>query len=150
MRRTYSELMSLPTFEERFEYLKLNGRVGELTFGPNRIINQRLYHGNEWKVLKDELIIRDDGCDLACPDRILNGVVLINGVYKDIKQPIYLHHLNPIKDEDILQSRPCVFDPENLVCVSFSTHEAIHYGDYSLLKGFELITRKPNDTIPWR
>lgn len=150
MMKTYSELIKLKTFEERYEYLKIGGRVGDLTFGPNRFINQRLYRSQQWKDLKREMIIRDNGCDLAMPDRIVDGRIFINGREVEIHEPVYLHHINPITDEDILEGNDCVFDPENLVCCSFATHEAIHYSNYGMLKGLELVVRKPNDTIPWR
>lgn len=148
--RTYSELMSLPTFEERFEYLKIGGRVGEFTFGPNRFLNQRVYHSEEWKWFKKEIIIRDNGCDLGMEDRVIDGAIYIGGKRIEVHEPIYVHHLNPLTDEDILYGKPCVLDPENVICCSFATHEAIHYGDYRLLKDMELVIRKPNDTIPWR
>lgn len=149
-RKTYTELISLPTFKERFEYLKLGGTVGGLTFGPNRWINQRLYHSGLWIDFKRQIILRDDGCDLACSDRVIDGEIEWNGSVKRAKRPIYIHHLNPVNDEDILFKRPCVFDPENVVCCSFETHEAIHYGDYGLLSDLDLVVRTPNDTIPWR
>lgn len=128
--------MELPTFEERFEYLKLGGKVAQSTFGFNRYLNQALYRSPEWKEFRNQIIIRDNGCDLAIPDRMIGRRILI-------------HHLNPIRVEDIVKRRHCVFDPENAVCVSFMTHEAIHYGDDSLLI---LVPeeRRPNDTCPWR
>lgn len=150
MKRTYSELVSLKTFKERFEYLKIGGRVGEFTFGPNRFINQRLYHGQRWLEFKDEIIIRDKGCDLAMDDRVIDGIIYIDGRRVEVHRPIYVHHLNPICDEDILEDRSCLYDPENVVCCSFEVHEAIHYGDYRLLKDMDLVIRRPNDTIPWR
>lgn len=149
LKKTYSELIKLKTFKERYEYLRIGGTVGELTFGSNRFINQRLYHSDRWKRVKRKLIIRDGGCDLALPDRVIDGEVYLNGQKRKVKAPIYLHHLNPVDDEDIIYLRDCVFDPENLVCVSFETHQAIHYGDYSLLTDVPN-ERKPNDTIPWR
>lgn len=150
MRKTYTELMTFSTFEERYNYLRLGAKVGNLTFGPNRFINQRLYHSDYWADFKREMIIRDLGCDLACKDRVLDGPIWINGKQVDVHQPIYLHHINPIDDEDILYGRHCVLDPDNVICCSFATHEAIHYGSYALLSDSELIERKPNDTIPWR
>ena len=150
--KTYSELMKLKTFKERFEYLKIGGRVGDLTFGPNRYINQRLYHSLRWAHFKDEMLIRDNGCDLAIPDRVIDGSIAqvgSDGKYR-LKEPVYLHHINPVTDEDILFENPAVFDPENVICCSRLTHEAIHYSDYSLLDGYELVERFPNDTAPWR
>lgn len=148
--KTYSKLITFPTFEERYEYLRIGGRVGDLTFGPNRFINQRLYRSQEWKDFKREMIIRDCGCDLAMEDRVIDGIIRIDGRDVEVHAPVYLHHINPITDEDILYGSPKVFDPENVVCCSFDTHEAIHYGDYGLLKGLDLVERKPNDHIPWR
>ena len=134
--RTYSELITIPTFEERFEYLQLKGSVGKDTFGYDRYLNQVLYHSPEWKRLRNQIIIRDGGCDLACDGYDIYGKVLI-------------HHLNPITVEDVLARSRKVFDPDNLVCVSHSTHNAIHYGDVDLLVTGPIIRTK-NDTCPWR
>ena len=134
--RTYSELITIPTFEERFEYLQLKGSVGKDTFGYDRYLNQVLYRSPEWKRLRNQIIIRDCGCDLACDGYDIYGKVLI-------------HHLNPITVEDVLARSRKVFDPDNLVCVSHSTHNAIHYGDVDLLVT-GLIIRTKNDTCPWR
>ena len=134
--RTYSELITIPTFEERFEYLQLKCSVGKDTFGYNRYLNQVLYRSHEWKRLRNQIIIRDDGCDLACDGYDIYGKVLI-------------HHLNPITVEDVLARSRKVFDPDNLVCVSHSTHNAIHYGDVDLLATGPIIRTK-NDTCPWR
>ena len=134
--RTYSELITIPTFEERFEYLQLKGSVGKDTFGYDRYLNQVLYRSPEWKRLRNQIIIRDCGCDLACDGYDIYGKVLI-------------HHLNPITVEDVLARSRKVFDPGNLVCVSHSTHNAIHYGDVDLLATGPIIRTK-NDTCPWR
>ena len=134
--RTYSELIAIPTFEERFEYLQLKGSVGKDTFGYDRYLNQVLYRSPEWKRLRNQIIIRDDGCDLACDGYDVYGKVLI-------------HHLNPITVEDVLARSRKVFDPDNLVCVSHNTHNAIHYGDVDLLVTGPIIRTK-NDTCPWR
>lgn len=134
--RTYSELITIPTFEERFEYLQLKGSVGKDTFGYDRYLNQVLYRSPEWKHLRNQIIIRDGGCDLACDGYDVYGKVLI-------------HHLNPITVEDVLTRSRKVFDPDNLVCVSHSTHNAIHYGDVDLLVTGPIIRTK-NDTCPWR
>ena len=136
MNRTYKELSMLVTFEERFQYLRLDGKVGQDTFGFDRIMNQRFYRSPEWKRIRDRVIIRDNGCDLGVPDRIIYGRVLI-------------HHMNPITREDILRRRDSVLNLEYLITVSFGTHNAIHYGDESLLP-MELIERRPNDTCPWK
>ena len=134
--RTYSELITIPTFEERFEYLQLKGSVGKDTFGYDRYLNQVLYRSPEWKRLRNQIIIRDAGCDLACDGYDVYGKVLI-------------HHLNPITVEDVLARSRKVFDPDNLVCVSHNTHNAIHYGDMDLLVTGPIIRTK-NDTCPWR
>ena len=134
--RTYSELIMIPTFEERFEYLQLKGSVGKDTFGYDRYLNQVLYRSPEWKRLRNQIIIRDGGCDLAC-----DGY--------DIYSKVLIHHMNPITVEDVLARSRKVFDPDNLVCVSHSTHNAIHYGDVYLLVTGPIIRTK-NDTCPWR
>jgi hypothetical protein len=148
--KTYTELMTLPTFEERYEYLRLNGTVGTMTFGPDRFINQRLYHSADWLEFRQEIILRDMGCDLGCPDRIIDGVIWVNGKPIKIHNPVTIHHINPVDDEDILYMRHCVLDPDNVICCSAATHKAIHYGSYSLLADSTPIVRTPNDTIPWR
>lgn len=134
--KTYSELITIPTFEERFEYLQLKGSVGKDTFGYDRHLNQVLYRSPEWKRLRNQIIIRDCGCDLACEGY-------------DIHSKVLIHHLNPITVEDVLARSRKVFDPDNLVCVSHNTHNAIHYGDVDLLITGPIIRTK-NDTCPWR
>ena len=134
--KTYSELITIPTFEERFEYLQLKGSIGKDTFGYDRHLNQVLYRSPEWKRLRNQIIIRDCGCDLAC-----DGY--------DIHSKVLIHHLNPITVEDVLARSRKVFDPDNLVCVSHNTHNAIHYGDVDLLVTGPIIRTK-NDTCPWR
>jgi hypothetical protein len=134
--KTYSEMITLPSFIDRYRYLKIDGRVGEDTFGWDRYLNQTLYRSKEWRDLRNAIIVRDDGCDLGCPDYPIAAKILI-------------HHINPISKQDILNRNPLIFDPENLVCVSHLTHEAIHYGSEELLIGNELIERKPGDTILW-
>ena len=134
--RTYSELITIPTFEERFEYLKLNGSVGLETFGHDRYLNQILYNSPEWRRFRPEIIVRDNGCDLACEGYEIFGKILI-------------HHINPITAKDILNRNPKVFDPENVVTTVHNTHNAIHYGDKNLLIT-EPIERSRNDTCPWR
>ena len=134
--KTYSELITIPTFEERFEYLQLKGSVGKDTFGYDRHLNQVLYRSPEWKRLRNQIIIRDCGCDLACEGY-------------DIHSKVLIHHLNPITVEDVIARSRKVFDPDNLVCVSHNTHNAIHYGDVDLLATGPIIRTK-NDTCPWR
>lgn len=134
--KTYSELIKIKSFEDRFEYLKLDGTVGNVTFGGHRYLNQILYQTEKWKSTRREVIIRDNGCDLAHEYYIISG-------------SIYIHHINPITIDDILNERPCVFDLENLICSSFKTHNAIHYGSKNLLPS-EQVIRKKNDTCPWK
>ena len=134
--RTYSELITLPTFEERFKYLKLNGQVGESTFGFDRYLNQLFYKSDEWLRLRDQIIIRDNGCDLGIEGREIHGRILI-------------HHMNPIRKEDILNRSRYLLDPEFLICTVKRTHDAIHYGDENLLLTIPKERRK-NDTCPWR
>ena len=136
MIRTYSELITLPTFSERYKYLQLNGKVGHETFGYDRYLNQALYSSPEWRRTRRRIIIRDEGRDLA-----LDGY--------DIFGKIYIHHLNPITLADIEERRSSLFDHDNLVCVSNNTHDAIHYGDEDLLPSDPII-RRPNDTCPWK
>lgn len=134
--RTYSELITLPTFEERYRYLRLGGRVGEETFGFDRYLNQIFYTSDEWRSVRDYVIIRDNGCDLGMLDREIHGKILV-------------HHMNPIKQEDILRRSKFLLDPEYLICTIKNTHDAIHYGDESLLI-LDPIERTKNDTCPWR
>lgn len=135
--RTYSELKRLRTFKERFEYLKLSGSVGVETFGFDRILNQMLYQKDpRWKAVRDEVIIRDNGCDLGVEGREIYGKIIV-------------HHMNPITEEDILNNEDYIFDPEYLVCVTHLTHNAIHYSDESILPQ-DPIERRPNDTCPWK
>lgn len=135
--RTYTELIKLPTFEERFRYLQLNGVVGESTFGFDRFINQYLYQRSQkWKDIRDQVIIRDNGCDLACEDRVLHSRIIV-------------HHMNPLTIRDLEEESAYIFDPEYLICVSHNTHNAIHYGDENLLIKTP-VARSRNDTCPWR
>lgn len=134
--RTYSELIMLPTFMERYNYLKLGGKVGEATFGFDRYLNQKFYNSKEWKKIRDEVIIRDAACDLGIPDREINSRIII-------------HHMNPITKEDILNQTEFLLNPEYMICTLKRTHDAIHYGDESLLFN-GLVERKPYDTCPWR
>ena len=134
--RTYSELILLPTFEERLKYLQLNGRIGDDTFGFDRYINQNFYRSAEWKRIRDQIIIRDNGCDLALEGYEIYGRILI-------------HHMNPITVKDVELSTEYLMNPEYLICVTHNTHNAIHYGDEKLLmKG--PVVRTKNDTCPWK
>lgn len=135
--RTYSELIQLPTFEERFEYLKLGGRVGEETFGFDRYLNQVFYGSKEYKSVRNYVIIRDGGCDLAIPDREI------------ISDKIIIHHMNPITVNDILKRSDFLLNPEYLICTILNTHNAIHYGSSELLQK-DPVVRFKNDTCPWR
>lgn len=134
--RTYSELISLPTFEERFRYLKLGGKLGESTFGFQRWLNQEFYHSPEWLSFRDKVILRDNGCDLGIAGHEIFGSALI-------------HHLNPITYEDIVNRNACIFDLNNVICTQLITHNAIHYGDEKLIISAP-IQRSRNDTCPWR
>lgn len=136
MTRTYTELIRIPTFEERFEYLKLNGRVGSDTFGFDRYMNQILYRSYKWRKLRDGLIVRDNGCDLAHEGYPISGRIIV-------------HHMNPIIPEQVEKDDPEIYNPEFLICTANITHEAIHYGDSSLLPK-PIIERRPGDTCPWR
>lgn len=137
MLKTYSELISFSTFEDRYNYLKLNGAVGEETFGPDRYLNQSFYKSNEWKQLRHHIIVRDNGCDLGIDDRIIGGRIII-------------HHINPIIIDQVKSIDYFLCDPENLICVSNNTHQAIHYGDEALLILSKPIERHRNDTCPWK
>lgn len=134
--KTYSELITFPTFEERFRYLQLDGVVGKSTFGFDRYLNQKFYTSKEWKKIRNEIILRDSGLDLGMEDHEIIG-------------KIYIHHMNPILAEDIVDQTRYLLDPEFLICVSHNTHNAIHYGDESMLPQ-PLVERRPNDTCPWR
>ena len=134
--RTYSELMTISNFLERYYYLRLGGSVGKETFGYDRYLNQVLYHSDEWKRFRRDIIVRDNGCDLGCEGFDIYGRVLV-------------HHITPITVEDVVNRNPMVFDPENVITTSLNTHNAIHYGDESLLS-LPPIERTRNDTCPWR
>ena len=134
--RCYSELIEIPTFEERFRYLQLNGSVGKDTFGFDRYMNQTFYQSREWKRVRDFVILRDNGCDLGVDGYTIYGKILI-------------HHMNPITVKDIATVSNFLMNPEYLICVSHTTHNAIHYGDENLIPKGPII-RTPNDTCPWR
>ena len=133
--RTYSDMVRCKTFEERYEYLRLGSSVGVSTFGSDRHLNQLLYKSKRWRCVRDQVIIRDQGCDLGMLDY-------------EIYDTIYVHHMNPITIEDVQEDRDEIYDPEFLICTSFSTHNAIHFGDASLLPPLP-IERKRGDTTPW-
>ena len=135
--RTYNYLVSLPTFEERFEYLKLKGNVGADTFGFDRWLNQNFYRSKEWKRIRDQVILRDDGCDLAIEDRPIYG-------------KLFIHHMNPVSIQDIVDATEYLLNPDFLVCVSFETHNAIHYGSVEGCVRTTPTVRLPNDTCPWK
>lgn len=136
MSKTYLELIRLPTFQERFDYLKIRGTVGAETFGYDRYLNQALYRSAEWKRFRRDVILRDRGCDLAVEGYNIYGKVLI-------------HHINPITAEDILNRESKIFDLNNVVCCSLDTHNAVHYSDANLLSKAPII-RSKNDTCPWK
>ena len=134
--RTYSELIQLPTFEDRFNYLRLDGVVGKDTFGFDRYLNQQFYRSSEWRRVRDQVILRDCGCDLG-----------IEGY--EIPSRVLIHHMNPISIEDLQSMSDLLMNPEYLICVSHRTHNAIHYGDESVIATTP-IERSQNDTCPWR
>lgn len=135
--RTYSELSQLNTFEERFKYLALYGRVGEDTFGFDRYLNQMLYKSSEWQSQRNHIIERDLACDMGL-------------IGHDIHGSVYVHHMNPINIQDIEESSDYLFNPEYLICLSFSTHQAVHYGNDEFLNRNKLVTRTANDQCPWK
>ena len=134
--KTYSELSKLTTFEERYNYLRLNGLVGKETFGFDRYLNQVFYRSSKWRSIRDFVIVRDNGCDLGIEGREIHGRIII-------------HHMNPITIQDITQQTEFLLDPEFLISTTHETHNAIHYGDTNLLIQ-EPVERKRNDTCPWR
>lgn len=134
--RTYRELSRLKTFDERFEYLKLNGFVGEETFGYDRYLNQLLYKSPEWRSLRRDIIIRDNGCDLGLEGYDIQGIIVV-------------HHMNPISVDDLKYFSSDVINPEYLICVSVLTHKALHYSNKDLLPNLP-IDRRPGDTCPWK
>lgn len=134
-RRTYSELLQIRDFEERFQYLKLAGEVGATTFGYDRHLNQKFYRSTEWRNLRNHILVRDEACDLAIPGR-------------EIFDRAIIHHMNPMVPNDIVHSTDNMFNPEYLITVTHNTHNAIHYGDSSLLtKPYK--ERKSGDTLLW-
>ena len=136
MTKTYSELLQLKTFKERYEYLRLDGLIGEETFGFDRYMNQKFYKSKEWKRIRDQVIVRDNGCDLGVEGYEIGGRILI-------------HHMNPILLKDIQTLSEFLLNPEYLICTTLDTHNAIHYGNSNLLV-IEHIERTKNDTCPWR
>ncbi len=137
MIRTYSEISRLKSFEERFRYLQLKGKIGEDTFGFERFLNQSFYRSKEWKQIRDFVIARDNGCDLGLAGFGIHGKILI-------------HHMNPISVSDIYDASDYLLNPEYLICAKMETHNAIHYGDERILESINLVERKQNDTCPWR
>lgn len=134
--RTYAELSTLPTFEDRYQYLRLNGSIGEITFGFDRYINQKFYRSAEWKQIRNYVIVRDNGCDLG-----------VEGY--EIHEKILIHHMNPIALSDIQNASDYLLNPDYLISVTLATHNAIHYGDETLLIRAPT-ERRPNDTCPWK
>lgn len=139
MNRSYRELIKIPSFVERYRYLRLGGKTGEITFGNERYLNQKLYKMPEWKEIRRRVIVRDNGHDLAvqAKEYEIGGILIV-------------HHINPITIEDVINMDPKIFNMNNLITVSERTHKAIHYGDEKLLLVNSIVERKPNDTCPWR
>ncbi len=135
--RSYSELQNLETFEERFDYLSIPGSVGEDTFGFDRYLNQQFYKSKEWSKIRDQVILRDGGCDLG-----------IDG--EDVNSRLMVHHMNPVDAEDVKNRSKHLMDPEYLICVSENTHNAIHFGNRNNLRKKEPVVRKRNDQCPWK
>lgn len=134
--RHYNEVLGYSTYEERLKYLRLNSKIGMDTFGFDRYLNQQFYHSAEWRKIRDQIIVRDNGCDLACPDRPIAG-------------KIYIHHINPITIADLNNAGDILLNPDFLICCSLDTHNAIHYGSSSSVP-MGLVERRPNDTCPWK
>lgn len=134
-KKTYEELSKLKTFDERFRYLILGGTIGEETFGYDRWLNQNFYTSDVWKRLRRKVIIRDEGCDLGIPGLEIKGRLIV-------------HHMNPVEKLDIIRHSDLLINSDYLICTSISTHNAIHYGDLSILEPY--VERRPNDTCPWR
>lgn len=135
--KTYSELIEYKDFKSRFEYLCLDGVVGSTTFGSKRYLNQRFYSSPEWRQFRRDILVRDECCDLGIADRPIYTKMII-------------HHINPVTESDIFNRSSRLFDPENVITVSFQTHQAIHYGSSSLLVPDVVMERRPNDTCPWK
>lgn len=139
MTKTYTEMISYQDYADRLEYLLLYSQIGDPTFGQDRYINQHFYNSYKWQKFRRQIILRDQGCDLAHPDfPISKGTKLL------------IHHINPITLEDLINERPCLTDPDNAVCVAFMTHQAIHFANKDMILSRNPIERQPNDTIPWR
>lgn len=136
-RKSYSELKEFDSFEERFNYLKLDGEVAHSIFGGNRHLNQTFYASHAWRKVRDEVILRDNGCDLGIEGR-------------EIRTGLLVHHINPISVQDLIDGDPSILDPDNLICVSFNTHQMLHYGDISGVDSGIPVVRRPNDTVPWK
>lgn len=136
--KSYSEVIILPTFLERYRYLRMHGKVGESTFGFDRIFNQKFYVSSEWRGIRDSIIVRDNGCDLGIPGREIAK-----------EESIYIHHINPVLLDDLVENAELLLDPEYLITTIFITHQAIHYGNENLLLK-DPIVRTRNDTCPWR
>lgn len=134
--RSYRELSRIDDYYDRFDYLKIKGSIGEMTFGGQRYLNQVLYHSKRWKKARDSVIIRDNGCDLGHPDYKIYGAIVI-------------HHMNPLTLEQVENDSEAIYDPDFLICVTPNTHNAIHYGARGLLPD-PLIERRPWDTCPWK
>lgn len=146
--RSYNEMAMLQTFEERFEYLKLSGQAGAITFGYDRYLNQNLYRSEEWHQTRYKVIVRDNGCDLGVSGHEIEDIDCLNKRVWSAK--IIVHHINPLTVDDILSHSEKLFDMNNLITVTIQTHNAIHYGDSNYLIRQTITERRPNDTCPWK
>lgn len=135
--RSYSELIALDTFEKRFKYLKTSSKIGDETFGFDRYLNQLFYTSDEWRSIRDKIIVRDNGFDLGMMDHKINGIIIV-------------HHMNPITKDDLINRTDYLLNPEYLISVSDPIHKALHYGNDGILQSQVVTTRTPNDTCPWR
>lgn len=144
--KSYTELMKLNSYEERLDYLMINGNVGKDTFAHDRYLNQNFYKSKQWRSFRNSIIIRDNACDLASPERELRPWTDKTG--KIHKPSLYIHHINPITIDDLLNNSSKILDPDNAITVSLETHNAIHYGNKSTVS--RTVERKPNDTCPWK
>lgn len=149
--RTYSELIKLPTFQERYEYCRIGAKVGDITFGTQRWLNQVFYNSSMWKEFRNKIILRDEGFDLGVWGYQIPDIrrKYSSGTHAEDFYGIIIHHLNPLSEYDITHNAECLVDPENAICVSLATHNAIHYGSINNLPIYNIVERRPGDTKLW-